>query len=110
MDAKLKLAKFAIALGVLGFISSWLISLHIGSKVFSDPSYASKSAIRTELISVKGKGYFVETNDAKLYRYSQFYMLALGIALIGGAYVQKRERAEKRTKFESRRKSSELGN
>ncbi len=81
-------------LGFLGFFAGWALGWQIERRVFSDPSYATKSATRSEAITVKSQTYYVEPGYANLFGISQLLLFTLSLTVVGGAYSEYRKRQE----------------
>ncbi|WP_156424770.1 hypothetical protein [Novosphingobium fuchskuhlense] len=96
MDLKLKLANLAILLGFLGSAASWVIGWNIETRVFSSPVYVVKTLTRTDVTWIKSKAYYLEPEYAVAFRTSVLaFPWAMGLALLGGGYVELRKRKSK---------------
>jgi len=98
MAFRLKLAKLAMYLGMVGFALCWMIGWATESRVFSNPVFRKRSATRTALTWVKGHGYYLEPLTSAAFRISTDAISSVFLlALLGGAYVNYRKRKEQRS-------------
>ena len=97
VDWRLRLAKLMLSVGFFGFLTCWSIGWNTEVRVFSDPLYASKSATRTEAVNIQAKIYYLEPTFARQFKVSHAAILIfLMIGILGGAYVDHRERKSKK--------------
>ena len=65
-------------------------------RVFSSPAYIEKTLARTEVTWIKNKAYYLEPTYAVAFRASNLaFPWAMGLALLGGGYLELRKRKSK---------------